>query len=757
MRVLADASTVVTARLVGIPTPLGDPIWFEHESWSVGRFGYSGVGVEVESVRFPMGSTKVDVTLTASAEATKGVLLALVPFASPMNATVEFPPAPLGVRIEARSFPLAFVPPEIKVSVGAEVPAEVTVRLTLPDASLLPADAVVPVVLLPMHPATLVTPASLEFSSVTPSHVVELKVSTDVEVSGTALRASVPDDHGVLNVEFITAELRLRIMREFGLRFATPEGEALEEVRVLAGGTTEVSVMLARPELLLSSEEVSVTLEATGVSIEQAGVSIEQVMFVLTAAMSSSERVVMSSSERVVIGASGGAGGMLTASGKVMMGGEIVEDTRVVEAVLPVRVMREFWLRFETLEGRALEAARVLAGGSTRVAVALQNPGQLLSGEAVRVTLSAMMVTTDQPPLLTMEMSTAVVSIAAGTQARSRLGKVEASGEVLSGGSMVADTRVVSTSLAVEVVPRRFRLELGEASSDPGVTYTRLFSPGVAIPDGTNTQSVRSTINVEEDSTIESAWVMVSITHTEPSDLIVELIAPDADETRVFLHGKEGGSSDGIRMIYTLQDRLSPLVGKNSEGIWVLTIGDYLNLDTGSLDAWGIGFGPRQVQAVPGIPTAVPARLAGIATPLGHPVLSAGETLSVDVFGYSGEGVMAEPFEFTEGSTEIDVTLTASAQATDGVLSAFVSPFALPNAVVEVLPLEVRIMRRFLTLVFKTSEGRALEAARVLAGGSTRVAVALQNPGQLLRGEEVQVTLSAMVVTTDVPGPTLTF
>ena len=751
---LADASTVVTARLVGIPTPLGDPIWFEHESLSVGRFGYSGVGVEVESVRFPMGSTKVDVTLTASAEATEGVLLALVPFASQVNATVEFPPAPLGVRIEARSFPLAFVPSEIGVSVGAEVPAEVTVRLTLPDASLLPADAVVPVVLLPMHPATLVTPASLEFSSVTPSHVVELRVSTDVEVSGTALRASVPDDHGVLNVEFITAELRLRIMREFGLRFATPEGEALEEVRVLAGGTTEVSVMLARPELLLSSEEVSVTLEATGVSIEQAGVSIEQVMFVLTAAMSSSERVVMSSSERVVIGASGGAGGMLTASGKVMMGGEIVEDTRVVEAVLPVRVMREFWLRFETLEGRALEAARVLAGGSTRVAVALQNPGQLLSGEAVRVTLSAMLVTTDQPPLLTMEMSTAVVSIAAGTKARSRLGKVEASGEVLSGGSMVADTRVVSTSLAVEVVPRRFRLELGEASSDPGVTYTRLFSPGVAIPDGTNTQSVRSTINVVEDSTIDSAWVMVSITHTGLSDLIVELIAPD--ETIVFLHRREGGSSDGIRTIYTLQDRLSPLVGKNSEGIWVLTIGDYLGLDTGSLDAWGIGFGPRQVQAVPGIPTAVPARLVGIVTPLGHPVLSVGETLSVDVFGYSGEGVMAEPFEFTEGSTEVDVTLTVSAQATDGVLSAFVSPFALPNAVVEVLPLEVRIMRRFLTLVFKTSEGRALKAARVLAGGSTRVAVALQNPGQLLLGEEVQVTLSAMVVTTDVPGPTLT-
>ena len=386
--------------------------------------------------------------------------------------------------------------------------------------------------------------------------------------------------------------------------------------------------------------------------------------------------------------------------------------------------------------------------------MALQNPGQLLPGEEVQVTLSAMVVTTDVPgPTLTLteEMPSTVVSIAARTGVGPQLGKVEASGKVLSGGSRVADTRVVSTSLAVEVVPRRFRLELGEASSDPGVTYTRLFSPGVAIPDNTRTQSVRSTINVVEDSTIDSAWVMVSITHPEPSDLIVGLIAPD--ETRVSLHNMEDGSYDGIRTIYTLQDHLDVA---GSRGEWVLTVGDHALDDIGSLDAWGIGFGPRQVQAVAGIPTAAPARLVGIETPLGHPVLSAGETLSVDVFGYSGEGVMAEPFEFTEGSTEVDVTLTVSVQATDGVLSAFVSPLALPNAVVEVVPLEVRIVQRLLTLVFKTSEGRALEAARVLAGGSTRVAVALQKPEQLLPGEEVQVTLSAMVVTTDVPGLTLT-
>ena len=174
-------------------------------------------------------------------------------------------------------------------------------------------------------------------------------------------------------------------------------------------------------------------------------------------------------------------------------------------------------LEFRTLEGIPIGTAQVLGGGTTKVAVALQNPERLEMNNEVRVTLSATTVTTVELELtLTRMTPSRVVSIAASVDAGARLGAVEASGEVLSGGSMVAATQVVSTSLAVEVVPRRFRLELGEASSDPGATYTRFFSPGVAIPDhmrNTRTQLVRSTINVVEDSTINSVWVMVSITH----------------------------------------------------------------------------------------------------------------------------------------------------------------------------------------------------------------------------------------------------
>ena len=426
VQVLAGATTVVTARLVGISTPLGDSILSVGERLSVSEFGYSGGGVVAEPFEFTGENTEVDVTLTVSVQttATGVVLFAFVP-PSPIT-VVEA--VPLGVRIMGRLFSLAFMPPEIEILVGAEVPVERSVTLTLPDASLLPEDAVVPVTLSPLHPSRLelLTPTSLEFSSATPSYVVEVRVLTDAGVSDIALRASVATDHGVPDAVFADdAELQLRITREVGLRF-------------------------------------------------------------------------------------------------------------------------------ETLEGEALAEARVLAGGATRVAVALQDPEDLMPGEAVRVTLSGMGVTTDVPgPTLTRMASSMAVSIAAAVEVRSPRRNVEASGMVLSGGSMVAGTRVVPTSLALAVVPRRFRLELGEVSSDPGDGIYELRSPGLELSAGLGGE-VRSSINVERNIRIDSVWLMVSVGTLTPGKGYSVTLTGGGNNRFI---DSSGGSSSDIRKVYSAAQR----------------------------------------------------------------------------------------------------------------------------------------------------------------------------------------------------------
>ena len=316
----------------------------------------------------------------------------------------------------------------------------------------------------------------------------------------------------------------------------------------------------------------------------------------------------------------------------------------------------------------------------------------LEAGQAVRVILSATTVTFDMSRstlmlTLTARASSALFVITAAYGATSPLG-VLASGVVLRLDSTTAtNTRVLPASLSVEVVARQFRIKLGGGSA-----YTR--SPGRAIPDFARTQSVHETIDVAEDITIDALWVAVSITHAYRSDLIVELVSPE--EMSLRLHDRTGGSADNLRRIYTARDDpLLSLVGTPARGEWVLTVGDYGSPDAGTLDAWGIGFGtPARVLA--GASTLVTARLVGVDTTLGSPRLFLGEAVGVGEFEYGGAGVVAEPFTFTAGSTEVGVTLTASVDASEGLLFAFASTASLVNMVVEpaAWPVEV-VARRF--------------------------------------------------------------
>ena len=692
-RVVAGASTMVTMRLVGVYTRLGSPRLFPGEAVEFSAFEYAGVGVEAAPFSFTQGSTEVDLTLTASADATTVALVAAA--IAPVNVALEPPFVALAVGIDPREFALVFTPPQIGLLTGGEVTVSLSL-VGLTGASLVPGDLAVMVELTLSHPdeLTLVTPATLAFDVNTMIHAVTLSAAGGAEaLEGATLSASVVADHGVAHAMFASGSLLVNVIdrRDFMWVFRSAEtDEALREAVVVAGETTRLRVSLegAQGVGLLADEQVDATLTLTA----PAGLTVLPSMLMLDVDMMSRE---------VVLTADTGASAT-SASDLVLFVTDTTPDplptsvTLADRATLPVRVLRGIRLSFATPEDTPLEmTARVLAGGATEVRVVLDNPDALLAGETVRVSLSGNVVTTDESGLtLTAAAPNTMVTIVAAHDATPPSGTVVASGKVLLDGvtGVVPNIRVLPATLAVEIVDRQFRLELG------GRAYT--LSPGVAIPTGT-TQSLRSTITVVEDvPLIDSFWVFVSITHTRQADLVVELIPPGPDKVPLRLHDREGGSTNDLRRFYTSRDEpLRSLRETSARGEWMLLVGDNRFQDVGTLDAWSIGFGVP-VRVLAGASTMFVARLVGMETPLGFSELFPGETLSVGEFAYSGDGVGAAPFTFTVPimgtGVSMPVSLTASAAASDGSLSAslgspvnmVVEPATWP---VEVVPRQFRI------------------------------------------------------------------
>ncbi len=130
----------------------------------------------------------------------------------------------------------------------------------------------------------------------------------------------------------------------------------------------------------------------------------------------------------------------------------------------------------------------------------------------------------------------------------------------------------------------------GEPSSCNLVTYVDQSSNcACAIPDpGIRTD----TINVATACTIQDINVDMDITHTWKGDLTIDLQSPGG--TTVTLHNRSGGSADDVVGNYegTLSvdgpGGLSDFVGGSGSGIWTLTVQDWVGLDSGTLNSWGI-------------------------------------------------------------------------------------------------------------------------------------------------------------------------
>lgn len=141
-----------------------------------------------------------------------------------------------------------------------------------------------------------------------------------------------------------------------------------------------------------------------------------------------------------------------------------------------------------------------------------------------------------------------------------------------------------------------------------GGCFTFSNSNTIAIPDGNGANipgsAAISVINIAQNYTIADVNVTVNISHTYIQDLVISLIAPNNDEYILLNRACNGEDNlsvvfddDGTTITCGVQpitgtilpeNPLAGLINENALGNWTLSVLDYYNQDTGSINNWSI-------------------------------------------------------------------------------------------------------------------------------------------------------------------------
>ncbi len=533
-------------------------------------------------------------------------------------------------------------------------------------------------------------------------------VAMEIAQDGT-LTASVS---GVDGATIESATLAVEIVREiiprsYSLSLTTLAG--LGQAQVVAGGTTEVMVVLTGDTELIGEDEFTVIFSYDP---QDGGVSVDEAVILNADITSATVSLVATAIAQ---------DGTLTAAVA-----DAPENVEVVSAVLPVRVLHELVLSFTAPGGASLETARVLAGGTTKVAVRLANPGSLGEGEKVQVSFATATTKVSVIPpewTLTAERPSTIFTIEARHDVDPPKGTVVASGEVMLNGARVLDTRVVSTALAVEIVERRFRLSI-------------LDEAGISS----------SPLRVLEGSEVQLRLRLLSVS----SSLGTPSLGEDEMLTvlLIFTNGNGNGTGNGILPI----PRQVTFFRGSTETEVVLLLRGRSSEDT--LTAKAVEFGLRNVAvestsvAMEIIPrsyrlsfdVATVSVVAGGAAQVG--LTLTGDTgfigeneafvttftyIPSDPDGGGVEVVALAPAMFTADNTAAIVTLEAATTATEGKLTA--SVVGVGGTVVKSAVLPVEIVPRAFTLAFDAT------TVSVVAGGMTEVMVVLTGDTELIEDD----------------------
>jgi M6 family metalloprotease-like protein len=175
-------------------------------------------------------------------------------------------------------------------------------------------------------------------------------------------------------------------------------------------------------------------------------------------------------------------------------------------------------------------------------------------------------------------------------------------------------------------------------------------SPDLLIPDD-RPEGVTSELPQQSAGRIESAKLVLDVTHTYVGDLRIELESPSG--TKIAVHDRVGGSGDDLVASYVSDGDgvLQPLVGERADGLWRLHLADLARRDSGRLNHWrlelGIKSGAQRINL---------SSEPGLAIP-DHPAEGASDSLRVEASGRCRNISIAVEIEHTfVGDLKIDLT-----------------------------------------------------------------------------------------------------
>lgn len=115
-------------------------------------------------------------------------------------------------------------------------------------------------------------------------------------------------------------------------------------------------------------------------------------------------------------------------------------------------------------------------------------------------------------------------------------------------------------------------------------------SPHVAIPDN-SAAGVESTVQFGLDGEAARITVQLDLTHPQPADLLLELVAPSGK--RALLRGLDDPAGGSIQSYDSdSNQRLATLLEEGIAGVWTLHVADCVAGDAGTLDRWKLTVRP---------------------------------------------------------------------------------------------------------------------------------------------------------------------
>jgi subtilisin family serine protease len=151
----------------------------------------------------------------------------------------------------------------------------------------------------------------------------------------------------------------------------------------------------------------------------------------------------------------------------------------------------------------------------------------------------------------------------------------------------------------------RTAVELAKPQPINAVTISRRFDSPIL-----DMQTVSFSLQVADDTPVESLTVSVDIQHTYIGDLIISLLPPEATGVdNVLLYSRADGSAKNLKQTFDAMTTpmLAKFSGKKCQGSWTLQIQDAAAQDSGVLVSFGISLSfPRTDRVVPAPETKKP-------------------------------------------------------------------------------------------------------------------------------------------------------